>query len=149
MPIGPPEPTPALLQTTCTLPKRAMVSSAPARTESRLATSTTTPSARTWLERSSSTASCRVSASMSASITVIPARPNALAIASPIPDAPPVMKAVFPLRSCTRALPWMFAPTLEAQSKFLHFIDHLSSPSGGGGPPKVVEGARPGGGPTG
>ncbi len=99
-PNGPPAPTPALLQTTCTLPNAAIAASAAAFTEARLATSATTPSARICRSRSPSSARSSASGSMSASITAMPSAPNACAIDSPMPLAPPVMKATLPFRSC-------------------------------------------------
>jgi len=82
------------------LPNAAIVASAAACSDARLATSATTPSARICRSRRPATARSSASGSMSASITAMPSAPNACAIDRPMPLAPPVTKATLPLSSC-------------------------------------------------
>src|SRR5258705_5860034 len=97
--MPPPAATPALLQTTCTLPKASKDSLAACSTLAASATSQTVP--RTSVANSCRplTAACSAVVSMSASITFMPACANARPSASPMPLAPPVTKAVLPANS--------------------------------------------------
>src|SRR6476646_7509292 len=89
---------PALLQSTCTLPRTRSVSSAARAKASRSVTSSwiawTSPS-------SSAVAASRWSGRMSAIATFMPAPRNALAIPSPTPLPPPVTNATLPSTSRT------------------------------------------------
>src|SRR3954463_11576224 len=91
--------TPALLQTTWTLPNASIVSFAARSTLAASATSQTTP-------RTSGPTLCRLltaaesaSVSISASITFMPASAKARPSANPMPSAPPVTNAVLPASS--------------------------------------------------
>ncbi len=89
-----PEPTPALLQTRCTAPKRSSVVWARAWTLWSEATSVTTPTAP-----SSCAAASSAAGSMSAMTTLAPSARSRRAMPLPIPEAPPVTTAVLPARS--------------------------------------------------
>ena len=76
-----PEPTPALLQTTCTLPKRSKAASRKAATSSHLRTSQSTPSTSDATSSSATRASFKAASSTSASITDMPSAKNRSAMA--------------------------------------------------------------------
>ena len=103
--IGPPSPTPALLWTRCTAPKRSSAWSRKARTEAPSDTSVTTPMASAPRAASSPSASFRGPSSMSAMTIFIPSVAARSATARPMPLAPPVITATLPCRSSTRMLP--------------------------------------------
>src|SRR5262245_134428 len=93
-------PTPALLQSTCTLPCFATTASASACTDSERVTSQTTPETSARLARASSAALfSSAAASTSASTTFMPARASRAPSARPMPDAPPVTTATLPAKS--------------------------------------------------
>src|SRR3954453_5937096 len=91
-------PIPALLQTMWTAPNALSASLASASTLAASLTSVTT-----GVAPSSAAALCSALSSMSAMITCDPSALSCRAIPFPIPDAPPVTTATFPLRSA-RAL---------------------------------------------
>src|SRR3954463_8539767 len=115
--------TPALLQTTWTLPNASIVSFAARSTLAASATSQTTP-------RTSGPTLCRLltaadsaSVSISASITFMPASAKARPSAKPMPSAPPVTNAVLPARSRM-----MFSSRLEKRGiveRLDHGVDHV------------------------
>ena len=89
-------PTPALLQTTCTAPKRSTAAAARALTATSSLTSVGTASVLAPRPAILSEAACSAGCSTSASTTSSPARANRSASASPIPLAAPVTTATFP-----------------------------------------------------
>src|SRR5262245_4012681 len=91
---------PAFRQTTWTFPKARSVSSAARANASRSVTSKRIACAAS---PSSASASSRWSSRMSAIVTRMPAATNDLAIPSPTPLPPPVMKATLPSRSRMRS----------------------------------------------
>ncbi len=92
--IGAVEPTPALLQITCTRPNRPRTSSARAWTLGMELTSAGIPMAPI-----SAAVRTRAAASTSAMTTCIPSAISAWAMPRPMPDAPPVTTAVLPASS--------------------------------------------------
>src|ERR1700683_2432085 len=89
--------TPALLNTMCAAPILENVCAARLCTDARLATSHTTPSAFAPDDDNSATALSSAPASISAITIFAPLAASALAVPNPIPLAPPVMTATFPL----------------------------------------------------
>src|SRR5215471_1200700 len=88
--------TPALLQTTCTVPKRSTAAAARALTAASLLTSVGTASVLAPRPAIFSEAASSAGCSTSASTTSSPARANRSASAKPIPLAAPVTTATFP-----------------------------------------------------
>ena len=101
---GPRMPMPALLQSTCTLPKTRSASSAARARPSRSVTSSSIACTfcRRPLPAKRSRAASRWSGRRSAITTFIPAATNASLMPRPIPLAPPVTNAVLPATSSTR-----------------------------------------------
>src|SRR4029453_10463102 len=92
-------PTPALLQTRWTSPKCSNAVAARAATSASMLTSVGTVSTSAPPRLSASLARCRTGRSMSASTSLMPSAAKRWAMASPMPDAPPVMTATLPSRS--------------------------------------------------
>ena len=92
-------PTPALLQTTWTFPNASYAALAACSTLKGSATSQATPRMSGPTPRKSSTAAANAPASISASITFMPACAKARPSANPMPLAPPVTNAVLPASS--------------------------------------------------
>jgi len=88
--------TPALLQTTCTAPKRSIAAAARALTAASSLTSVGTASVLPPRPAIFSEAARSAGCSTSASTTSSPARANRSANAKPIPLAAPVTTATFP-----------------------------------------------------
>src|SRR5258708_5550202 len=88
--IGPPPPTPALLHTTCTAPKRSTLLTASSSTDSAEDTSVGTVRVSTPEAATPSSASLRAPSSMSAMTTFIPSAAKRLDNPSPIPLSAPV-----------------------------------------------------------
>ncbi len=103
--IGPaPPPTPALLHTTCTAPKRSTARAASASTEAPSATSVRTASTPARAPSMASIApavSASAASSTSASTTLIPSAANLVARLLPMPLPAPVTTATLPTRSFT------------------------------------------------
>ena len=97
--VSPRLPTPALLHTRWTSPKRSRVAAASAVTSASTLTSVGTVTTSAPAAASSSPACSRTGRSMSATTSVIPSAANRLANARPMPDAPPVTTATFPASS--------------------------------------------------
>ena len=95
--------TPALLQTTCTAPKRSIAAAARAFTAASSLTSVGTASVLTPRPAIFSEAACSAGCSTSARTTSSPARANRSASAKPIPLAAPVTTATFPTVSSMAA----------------------------------------------
>ena len=114
---GPDTTTPALLCTTWTAPKAAMVLSASASIASHFDTSVGTPMTSWPAPRRWSTVSLRACSSISARTTFIPSSANLVAVARPMPLAAPVTTATLFLNSFT-----LDSPLVDFVSVFSEFL---------------------------
>src|SRR3954470_8685847 len=115
--------TPALLQTTWTLPNASIVSSAARSTLPGSATSQTTPRTSDPTLCRFLTARCNASLSMSASMTFMPASAKALPRARPMPSAPPVTNADLPASSRMVSPSWLEERGIV--ERLDHGVDHV------------------------